>query len=161
MLRKILSRDCGRFWQFVKYGVVGALSTAVQLAVFYTLAATVLKCLGPDDWAVKFLGFPAVELSDTARSLIFTLDTCIAFVVSNIFCWLLNRAFVFTPGRFRWHVELAMFFCASCLACAIATATSALLIRFAGMMTTIAAILQMLAAFLINYAARRFIIFKN
>ena len=53
-LSKIISRDSGPFWQFVKYGAIGAASTLVQLVVFYLLASTFVKCLGPDDWAGKF-----------------------------------------------------------------------------------------------------------
>ena len=60
--RRFLSHDSGAFAQFVKYGVIGVLSTCVQMVVFYVLAATVLKCLGPDDWAVRFLGLPAVSV---------------------------------------------------------------------------------------------------
>ena len=60
--RKVLSHDSGPFWQFVKYGVIGVMSTAVQLTVFYVLAATSMKCLGADDVAVKYLGLPSVEV---------------------------------------------------------------------------------------------------
>ena len=59
-VRRVLSRESGPFWQFVKYGIIGVATTLVQLAVFYLLAATCLKCLTADDWAVRFLGLPAV-----------------------------------------------------------------------------------------------------
>ncbi len=161
MLRKILSRDSGAFWQFVKYGVVGALSTLVQLVVFYTLASTVLKCLKPDDWAVRLLSLPSAEMGDMVRGILFSVDIAAGFVVANVFCWLMNRAFVFRPGKFAWHVEFAMFFGAAAMACAIATALSALLIHVCGMMTTQATILEVAVSFLINYFSRRFFIFKG
>ena len=41
--RRIVSRESGAFWQFVKYGIVGVMSTVVQMIVFYVLAATVLN----------------------------------------------------------------------------------------------------------------------
>ena len=161
MLRRILSRESGAFWQFVKYGVVGVMSTLVQFVVFYALAATVLKCLTADDWAVRLLGFPSVDISDAIRGLVFTLDIAIGFVASNVFCWLLNRRFVFVPGKFRWYVEFGMFFGVAGLAWAIATGLSALLIHFCGMMTTLAAILEVTVSFLLNYFSRRFFIFKR
>ena len=160
-IRRIISRDSGAFWQFVKYGVVGVMSTIVQMVVFYVLAATVLKCLKSDDWAVRWLSLPSVSISDAMRGLIFTVDIAIGFVTANIFCWLLNRAIVFRPGKFLWYVEFAMFFGVAALAWAIATGLSALLIHFCGMMTTHAAILEVLVSFLLNYFSRRFFIFKR
>ena len=160
-LREILSHDSGAFWQFVKYGVVGVMSTVVQMVVFYILAATAIKCLKSDDWAVKFLSLPSVGISDTLRSIYFAIDTAIGFVVANIFCWLMNRAFVFRPGRFLWYIEFAMFFGAAASAFAIATGLSALMIHFFGMMTTQATMLEVIVSFLINYFARRFFIFKR
>ena len=63
LVAEILSRRSGPFWQFVKYGVIGVASTAVQMAVFYVLAATVLSCLTADDWAVRLFGLPWVIAS--------------------------------------------------------------------------------------------------
>ena len=160
-LRRIVSRESGAFWQFVKYGVVGVASTIVQMVVFYILAATVLKCLKSDDWAVQLLSLPSANISDATRGLLFTVDIAIGFVAANIFCWLLNRAFVFRPGKFLWYVEFAMFFGVAALAWAIATGLSALLIHFCGMMTTIAAILEIVVSFLLNYFSRKFFIFKR
>ena len=60
---KILSLDCGPFWQFVKYGVIGVAATLVQTGVFYLLAATCMRCLAGDDIAVRILGLPAAEFS--------------------------------------------------------------------------------------------------
>lgn len=159
--RRVLSRESGAFWQFVKYGIVGVMSTAVQMVVFYALAATALKCLKSDDWAVTWLSLPSVDITDTMRGLIFTVDIAIGFVVANIFCWLMNRAFVFRPGKFLWYLEFAMFFGVAALAWAIATGLSALLIHFCGMMTTLAAILEVVVSFLLNYVSRKFFIFRR
>ena len=160
-LRRVLSHDCGAFWQFVKYGVIGSLATIVQTAVLYLLAATVCRCLAADDWAVVKFGLPSVDISDAERSIRFVIDVAAGFMVSNIFCWLLNRAFVFRPGRFRWYVEFGMFFGSAAFAWALATGLSALLIRCTGLMTSIATVLQVVVSFAVNYAARRFFIFRG
>ena len=161
MLRRILSRDSGAFWQFVKYAAVGAFSTVVQAATFYALASTVCKCLAPGDWAVELAGLPAVEIGDAERSVRFAIASAGAFTVANIACWLLNRAFVFTPGKYRWWKEFGIFYAASAVALGLSTGLSVALIHARGMMTTLAAAIQAATSFLINYATRRFVIFKG
>ena len=98
MVRRFLSHDSGPFAQFVKYGAIGVLSTCVQMIGFYLLAATCLKCLGADDWAVRFLGLPSVEVSDGLRAFRAAVATAGGFTVANIFCWIMNRLFVFKPS---------------------------------------------------------------
>ena len=160
-ISKILSHDCGPFWQLVKYGVIGVAATCVQAAAFYALAATYLKCLGSDDWAVKSLGLPAVEVTDAVRALRFAVATALGFVVSNMFCWIMNRWFVFRAGRHSWYVELALFFAVSATAMALATVLSGVLIKRLGLMTSIAVVVEVVVSFLFNYFLRKFVIFKG
>lgn len=160
-VKKILSRDSGPFWQFVKYGVIGVMSTLVQMAVFYVLAATCLKCLKSDDFAVRLFSLPPAEITDGARALRFSIATGIGFIVANVFCWLMNRRFVFTPGRFPWHTELAMFFSASGAAMLLALGLSAALINWCALMTTLAVFAEIAVSFAVNYAIRKFFIFKG
>ena len=158
---RILSREAGAFWQFVKYGIIGAMATVVQTAVFYASAATILPFLKSDDWAVRLFSLPAVEATDAVRSLRFALATAIGFVVANIFCWLMNRSFVFRPGRHRWWTEAAMFFAVSAGAVAVATVISALAIRFFGLMTSLAVVIEVGISFFFNYFIRKFVIFNG
>ena len=160
-VRRVMSHDSGPFWQFVKYGVIGVLSTLVQTAVFYVLASTCLGCLAPDDVAVRLLGLPAAEVSDAVRAFRFAVATGIGFVVANVFCWLMNRAFVFRPGKFSWYVELAMFFGTATVATLVALGLSSALIRWCGLMTTIAVLVEVLVSFLVNFFVRKFFIFKG
>ena len=160
-VRRFLSHDSGAFAQFVKYGVIGVLSTCVQMGAFYVLAATVLKCLGPDDWAVRFLGLPAVSIGPGGRAFRAAVATAIGFTVANIFCWLMNRLFVFKPGRYRWYVEFALFFGVAALATVVALGVQSLLIKYAGMMTTLAVIVEVIVSFFFNFFIRKFIIFKG
>jgi putative flippase GtrA len=165
-LRKILSHDCGPFWQFVKYGAIGVASTLVQTGVFYLLAATCLKCLAADDIAVRIIGLPAAEFNGNeawyaTRGSLATAATAIGFAVANVFCWLLNRKFVFRPGKFRWYAEFAMFFAAASLATAIALSVMKVLIDVFGMMTSVAVLVEVLVSFLVNFFVRKFFIFKG
>ena len=160
-VRRVLSRESGPFWQFVKYGVIGVLSTLVQAGVFYLLASTCLMCLAADDLAVRLLGLPAVDVGDATRALRFAVATGAGFVAANVFCWLMNRAFVFRPGRFRWPVEFAMFFGAATFATVLALGLSSALIRWCGFMTTMAVAIEIVVSFLVNFYVREFFIFKG
>jgi putative flippase GtrA len=157
--RTFLSHDAGPFAQFVKYGAIGVMATCVQTGVFYALAATCLKCLAADDWAVKLLGLPPVEASAAVRAFNFGAATAAGFVVANVFCWLMNRRFVFRPGRFRWYAEFAMFFGVATVATVVGIGVSSLLIRYAGLMTTMAVGVEVVVSFLVNFFIRKFVIF--
>ena len=163
---KILSHDCGPFWQFVKYGVIGVASTAVQVAVFYALSATCLKCLTPDDKAVKLFGLPSAiftgaEPWHASRWFLAGVATVVGFTVANVFCWLMNRVFVFRPGKFRWFVEFGMFFGVAAAATAMALAIQSVLIEFAGVTTSAAVVAEVAVSFLMNFFARKFFIFRG
>lgn len=160
-VRRFLSHDSGAFAQFVKYGAIGVMSTCVQMVAFYVLAATALKCLGPDDWAVRFLGLPAVSVGAGVRAFRAAAATAIGFTVANIFCWLMNRLFVFKPGRYRWYVEFSLFFGVAALATVVALGVQSLLIKYAGLMTTMAVIVEVIVSFFFNFFIRKFIIFKG
>ena len=161
-IKKILSHDSGPFWQFVKYGAIGVMATLVQTGVFYMLATTSLKCLGGDDIMVKWFGFSAASgITDGVRAFRFLIATSLGFIVSNVFCWLMNRWFVFRPGKFRWYVELGMFFGTSTIATIIALGTSSVLISWLGLMTTLAVIIEVVVSFCVNFFVRKFFIFKG
>ncbi len=160
-LKRILSHDCGPFWQFVKYGAIGAGATCVQVALFYVLAATALPCLKADDWAVRLIGLPSASVSEFARGIHFVVATAIGFFFANVLCWLLNRTFVFRSGKYVWYKEFAFFIGVSGLAMALATGLSWALIHLAGLMTTLAVLIEVLVSFLFNYFLRKFVIFKG
>ena len=149
------------FPQVVKYGAIGVIATYIQASVFYLLCSTCLMCLGAGDWAVCRLGLPSAAVSDGVRAVRFAVATSAGFVVANVVCWLLNRWFVFRPGKFRWHVELALFFGTATFATVLALAISSALIRFAGLMTTIALAIEVVVSFLVNFFVRKFFIFRG
>ena len=160
-VRQFLSNESGPFAQFVKYGAIGVASTCVQAGVFYLLAATLLPCLGPDDWAVRLAGLPSAELADGVRAVRAAVDPAVGFAVANVVCWLMNRRFVFRPGRYRWYAEFGMFFGAAALATVVALAVQSVLIRYAGLMTTAAVFIEVVVSFLVNFFVRKFVIFKG
>ena len=165
-LRKILSHDSGPFWQFVKYGAIGVMATLVQTGVFYVLASTCFRCLTSDDVAVRYLGLPAAVFSGddawyVSRGMLASYATAVGFFLANVFCWLMNRRFVFRPGKFRWYVEFGMFFGTSTVATLIALGTMKVLIDSFGMMTTFAVVVEVVVSFFVNFFVRKFFIFKG
>ena len=165
-VRRFLSHDSGPFAQFVKYGAVGVMATCVQFAVFYALAATCLRCLTEDDRAVALLGLPYAVFSGSepwyaSRWFLAAVATAAGFIVANVFCWLMNRAFVFRPGKFAWYAEFALFFGAAAGATIVALVVQSLLIRFFGVTTSFAAVVEVIVSFLVNFFTRRFFIFKG
>lgn len=147
--------------QFIKYAVVGAISTAIQTGVFYILAATVLACLGPDDMAVRFLGFPSVEISDGVRAWRSAWAQGVGFTISNFCCWLMNRRFVFTPGHHKWYVELGMFYAASTTAFFAGIFLQSLVIGAFGWQTSVGVAIEVLTSLSINFVVRKFFIFRS
>jgi putative flippase GtrA len=71
----------------------------------------------------------------------------------------MNRRFVFRPGRFRWYAEFAMFFGVATVATVVGIGVSSLLIRYAGLMTTMAVGVEVVVSFLVNFFIRKFVIF--
>ena len=165
-VRRFLSHDSGPFAQFVKYGAVGVMATCVQFAVFYALAATCLRCLTAEDRAVALLGLPYAVFSGSepwyaSRWFLAAVATAVGFTIANVFCWLMNRAFVFRPGKFAWYKEFGMFFGAAAGAMALATGISWVLINWVGLQTTAAVVIEVLVSFLVNFFVRKFFIFKG
>jgi len=68
---------------------------------------------------------------------------------------------VFRRGRHAWPVEIGLFYLVSGVAGGIGTLTMKLLITAAGLTTTIAFSANVVSSLLINYAMRRFVIFKG
>ena len=163
-LRGVLSPEAGPFWQFVKYGAVGVAATLVQLCVCLARASTCLRCLTPDDWAVRFLGvasavFDGSEPWFASRWFLAAAATAIGFTVANVFCWLLNRAIVFRPGRFSWYAEFAMFYGAAAFATVVALVVQSVLIKCFGLMPSAATLLEVVVSFMVNFFFRKFYIF--
>jgi putative flippase GtrA len=165
-LRKFNSRDAHPFLQFVKYGIAGGIATAVHMAVFFLAAWLLFPALTPNDPFVQLLArfgaaIPTPELADSVRSNHVMVDNAIAFLFSNAVAYVVNILWVFRPGRHGRTKEMLLFFAASALSMVAGTALAGGLVRWTGMATTYAFAANIVASVLINYAARKFLIFKG
>ena len=161
LMRKWLSHDAPPLVQFAKYVCVGAVATAVNFVVAEACAATIIPCLSGNDVLVRHLGLTPADVAESVRAMRAIYCNVIGFVVANLLCWLLNRAFVFRPGRHRWPVELALFFGGSAVSVMIGSGVIGVLIWLRGVQTTWAFIANIVTSVLVNYAVRKFVVFKG
>jgi putative flippase GtrA len=159
--QQCLRRDAHPLIQFAKYAVCGVLATAVDVLVFYLAAAALLPALNPGDPAARLLGLHAAVIPESVRSAHYVWDKVIAFLFSNLTAYVANARWVFTGGRHRRAVEFGLFCAASAISFTLGTALGWALIKATGLPTTYAYAANAAASLAINFAARKFIIFKS
>ena len=148
-------------WQVFKYGVIGLLATAINLVVAELCAAFVWPCLGASDPLVKFCGFQPTGVADSVRATLAVYCNLVGFFVANIVCWLLNRRYVFTPGRHGWFVEWLLFLAGSGFAIVCGNAVIWALVRYRGMQTTYSFVVNVFVSVAVNFVVRKFFVFKE
>jgi putative flippase GtrA len=161
IIQQFMGREAGPVIQFIKYAISGGVATVVDIMVFYALSWKILPAMRENDPLVRLLHLKIVEVSEKVRSRRFVINTIIAFMFSNFTCYLINVFWVFEPGRHVWYVEMALFYAASGIAIGIATAVGWGMIRWFHLSTTSSYIAKMVCALMVNFAARKFVIFKG
>ena len=161
LAKKFLSHEAPPFVQFVKYSMAGGIATGVHILVFFLAGWFLFPCLTQEDIVVKLLGLTAPDAGTANRALNALLCSTLGFLLSNAVCYLLNRLFVFTPGRHKWYVEILLFYAASGASLFLGTLIQTTLIQRFGIQTTPAFASNIVTALLVNYAARKFFVFKG
>lgn len=164
-LKQFLSHDSGPIAQFFKYAIAGGVATAVNILVFYIFGWRLLPCLTENDFVAvtitKLTGWKAAVAVESMRATFAIYCNIIAFFFSNTVCYILNRIFVFKPGRHSAAVEFLLFFVVSAVSIITGTAIQTWLINAFGMQTTIAFGANLVTSLAINYVMRRFVVFKG
>jgi putative flippase GtrA len=165
IIEQFKGREATPFIQFIKYAIAGGVATGVCIGTFYIMSLFVLDALSEDDTVVKimnwFINVDITPVDDVVRGRNAAINNSVAFVVSNLVCYLINIAWVFKPGRHHWLVEIGLFYLVSGVSFAIGTGLQTWLIMHFGIQTTIAFGANLISALLINYAMRKFVIFKG
>jgi putative flippase GtrA len=165
LFEQFKGREAGPVVQFIKYGIAGGVATGVCIGTFYLMSFFVLNALNADDAVVKilqrFIDCGVEPLADGARARNAAINNGVAFVVSNAVCYLINIAWVFKPGKHHWAVELGLFYLVSGVSFGLGTGIQTWLIYQFGFQTTVAFGANLVTALLINYAMRKFVIFKG
>ena len=163
-LKQFTQREAGPIVQFIKYGICGGAAVVVHFIFLYSLGTMVLPAFGVDDPAAGLLrkmGLTITAIDEVVRSRNYTIDTVISFFFSNLTAYLLNVMWVFKPGRHSRTVEVAIFYAVSGLSFAIGVGFANLLILGLHFSTTTAFVANIITCTLINYAVRKFVIFKG
>jgi putative flippase GtrA len=146
--KRWLDRDTRPAAQFVRYGLVGASATILDLLIFSLLSLWV---------------FPSIdrELGDALRAERSKINYSIAFFAATLYTYVINARFVFVPGRHHKFIEFALFLTVSGLSFALGFAVIDFLILRYSAPTLAAKLASIVVCVLINYACRRFLIFKT
>ena len=156
-----LSHDAPPFVQFVKYGLAGGVATATHILTFFAAGFLLFPCVTADDPLVKLFGLAAPLVDEALRARNAVFSNLVAFMVSNAVCYIINRMFVFKPGRHPIVIEFLLFLSVSAVSTAVGTTLMGLLIRNFGIQTTYAFGANILSSLAINYLMRKYFVFKG
>ena len=161
ILEQFTGREAGPLVQFIKYAIGGGIATAVHIAVFHLFAWRVFPALQENDWAVKWFKLSVAPEDNALRSRNSMIDNGIGFLFSNFVAYLVNIFWVFQRGKHGFLVEIGLFYLVSGVSVLIGTALMGYIIRRYGVRTTYAFLCNLVTALLINFAMRKFVIFKG
>lgn len=160
-VRGWLAHDTHPAIQFVKYAVAGGVATGVDLSITFLLSWLVFPALKSDELLVRLLGLQVAPLDAGVRSLHFAVNSGIAFLFSNATAYILNVLFVFKPGKHSRRKELLLFYAVSITATLIGTGSGSLVMNAFNLSFVASLGTKVVAALLLNYAGRKYFIFKG
>lgn len=148
IIRRMNARDTHPVIQFMKYGICGVGSLIVGQSIWLALSVWVWPALDPD-------------LPKEVRALHSTYNNVISFFFGNLFAYITNSLWVFTPGRHPRVLEFFYFTLVSTVAFVIGLAVGPMLIRVYGISTLLAQLLLVASSVMVNYICRKFFVFKG
>lgn len=161
LLSDFLSHDASPLMQFIKYALAGGIATAVHILCFFLVGFFLFPCVNKDDILVRLFRLTAPEVEEARRSRHAVYSNIGAFFVSNTVCYVINRLFVFQPGRHSMPVEFALFFAVSAVSVGLGTALMGELIKRLKIQTTYAFGANLVCSLAINYVMRKFFVFSG
>lgn len=159
--RHYLSHDAPPLVQFLKYGLAGGMATTVHILTFFVCGFYLFPCVTDQDPVVRWLGLTAPLVAESLRARHAIYSNLVAFFVSNTFCYLINRLYVFRPGRHHVILEFSLFLGVSAISMVVGTALMGFLIGLWGLETTYAFGANILSSLAINYVLRKFVVFQG
>lgn len=162
IFQQFLQREASPFIQFVKYGIAGCLAVVTHMLVFYFLSWKVIPALESTDKIVVIFGLSVpAGIDHSTRALRAIINNGVAFMISNLVAYLVNKAWVFHPGRHHWALEVALFYLVSGISFGIGEAMMWVQIRFLHWSTTFSFVTVVIVSAMINYSMRKFCIFAR
>ena len=161
LLGDFLSRDASPLVQFIKYALAGGIATGVHVLTFFLIGFFLFPCVNKEDILVRLFRLKAPEVDEALRARHAVYSNVCAFFVSNTVCYVINRLFVFQPGRHSLVVEFLLFLVVSAVSMTIGTTVMGELIKRLRMQTTYAFGANLISSLAINYVMRKFFVFKG
>ncbi|HSR87496.1 MAG TPA: GtrA family protein [Pontiella sp.] len=161
LVQNLLTEKNHTGFQFLKYSMCGGIAFATDMVVFFLAAWFFFPALTENDLFVRLFNIQVESIPENIRIINFCIGNVIAFIVSNLTAYVLNVLFVFKAGRYSRWKELGLFYLVSAVSVGIGVAIGAMLIQTFGLSTTTSYIAKAVSTTLINYAARKFIIFHG
>ena len=161
LLNDFLSRDASPLVQFIKYALAGGIATGVHILTFFLIGFFLFPCVNKEDILVRLFRLKAPEVDEKLRARHAVFSNICAFFVSNTVCYVINRLFVFQPGRHSLVVEFLLFLVVSAVSMTIGTTVMGELIKRLKMQTTYAFGANLISSLLINYVMRKFFVFQG
>lgn len=120
--------------------------------------------IGQGIWlALSIWVYPALtsDIPKEVRALHSTYNNMISFFFGNLFAYITNSLWVFTPGRHHRVMEFIYFTLISTLGFVIGLSFGPLLIQIYGINTLLAQLMTVFSSVLVNYVCRKFFVFKG
>ena len=161
LLNDFLSRDASPLVQFIKYALAGGIATGVHILTFFLIGFFLFPCVNKEDILVRLFRLKAPEVDEKLRARHAVFSNICAFFVSNTVCYVINRLFVFQPGRHSLVVEFLLFLVVSAVSMTIGTTVMGELIKRLRMQTTYTFGANLISSLAINYVMRKFFVFQG
>ena len=140
--------------QFGVYGMCGALATVVFIGTVIILSKTLIP-------AYEGMMVNGQPITDGLRATNLLINNCIAFFITNIVAYVTNIMFVFKPGRHHPVMEFLFFTLVSGISFGISQIAGPWLIHEFGVPTNVAILTNLVTSILLNFAGRKFFVFKS
>jgi putative flippase GtrA len=147
--------------QFFKYSLCGSAAMGVDVITFFLSAWLLFPALTENDVLVRLFGMQVEPVPEHVRTLHFCIGNGLAFAGSNLTAYVLNVLFVFRAGRHGRWTELGLFYLVSGISVGLGVLVGVVLIEGFGLSTSFSYAAKAVSTTLINFAARKYIIFHG
>ncbi len=147
--------------QFMKYSLCGGFSLGVDVVISFLIAWLWFPALKESEFLVRLFGIQVEPLSKIEYGVNFAIGGAMAFMVSNLVAYVLNVRFVFKAGKHSRRKEIGLFYLVSGISVGIGIAIGASLISWFGLSYGFSFVAKAVSTTLINFVARKFIIFHG
>lgn len=154
ILARVKAREVPSLIQFGVYGLCGGLATVVFTALVVVLSYKVFP-------AMDHMLVDGQPITDELRAKNLLINNTIAFLVANAVAYITNVLFVFKTGRHHPVLEFLYFTAGSSVSFVISQFAGPWLVHHYGLPTAVAIATNIAASVLLNFAIRKFFVFKG